>query len=269
MKKFILFSITILMVAVFYGCNHQPKEIIKNGWKLMWSDEFNGSEIDWNIWSKVPRATPDWKKYMSDWDSLYAVKDGKLMLWGINNRTQHIDTVCFLTGGIWSMSKKSFGNGRLEICAKLDAAQGFWPAIWLLPEIPNRIWPQGGEIDIMEHLNFDTIIYQTVHSCFTMNAAIKEKPQSSGTTVCYPNQYNVFAVERYHDSIVFYLNNQRTFCYQRIETSETEQFPFSDYPFYLILSAQLGGNWVGTVSPEQLPVAMQIDWVRFYERTEK
>jgi len=27
---------------------------------------------------------------------------------------------------------------------------------------------------------------------------------------------------------------------------------------------QLGGSWVGNVHPEDLPVEMEIDWVRFY-----
>jgi len=28
---------------------------------------------------------------------------------------------------------------------------------------------------------------------------------------------------------------------------------------------QLGGSWVGTVDQKNLPVEMEIDWVRFYE----
>jgi hypothetical protein len=29
---------------------------------------------------------------------------------------------------------------------------------------------------------------------------------------------------------------------------------------------QLGGSWVGAVDPEDLPVEMEIDWVRFYQK---
>jgi hypothetical protein len=28
---------------------------------------------------------------------------------------------------------------------------------------------------------------------------------------------------------------------------------------------QLGGNWVGRIDPDDLPVEMEIDWVRFYD----
>lgn len=264
MKRII--PILILLLMVFCSCQNLQDKTSKNGWKLDWSDEFNDKDIDWSVWSKVPRATPDWKKYTSEWDSLYAVEDGKLVLWAVKNTTQTDDTASFLTAAIWGMNKKFFDFGRIEICAKLDCAQGFWPAIWLLPEVPNRQWPQGGEIDIMEHLNFDTIVYQTVHSNYTLDYSIKDKPKSSTICSCTPDEYNVYAVERYNDSIVFFVNDERTLCYSRIDSLEKEQFPFANSPFYVILSAQLGGGWVGEINPKQLPVAMRIDWVRFYEK---
>ncbi len=40
------------------------------------------------------------------------------------------------------------------------------------------------------------------------------------------------------------------------------QWPF-DQPFYIILSQQLGGSWVGEVNPEHLPVSMVIDYVKY------
>ena len=54
---------------------------------------------------------------------------------------------------------------QVEVCARLQAAKGAWPAIWMLPE--KAEWPKGGEIDIMERLNHDRIAYQTTHSYYT------------------------------------------------------------------------------------------------------
>lgn len=42
------------------------------------------------------------------------------------------------------------------------------------------------------------------------------------------------------------------------------QFPFY-IPQYLLIDMQLGGQWVGDVDPADLPVEMEIDWVRYYE----
>ena len=36
---------------------------------------------------------------------------------------------------------------------------------------------------------------------------------------------------------------------------------------YLLIDMQLGGAWVGSVDPNDLPVEMEIDWVRNWVRT--
>ena len=162
------------------------------------------------------------------------------------------------------MGKRQFQRGRLEIRAKLESATGAWPAFWLLPE--GQKWPHGGEIDIMEHLNYDTIAYQTVHSNYTFNLKLRE-PKPSGVLPINRDDYNVYAVELAQDSIAFYINDRHNITYPRIETDKEGQFPF-DAPFYLLLDMQLGGSWVGCVKPKELPVEMHIDWVRFYKREE-
>lgn len=43
-------------------------------------------------------------------------------------------------------------------------------------------------------------------------------------------------------------------------------YTFTDKKFYLLLDMQLGGSWVGEVDPSDLPVEMEIDWVRFYQK---
>ena len=242
--------------------NHAKK------WKLAWSEEFNGNSLDTLLWSKVPRGDADWKRHMSDNDELYAVKDGNLMLWGVNNNIDKSDTMPYLTGGVRCVGKHSFGNGRIEIRAKFDCANGFWPAIWMLPDVVPPVWPKGGEIDIMEHLNHDAIVYQTVHSAYTqkVNDVQGHYIVHSATAIINPDDYNVYAMEKYDDSIVFFVNNERIYCYEKQNINGEDQFPFSGFEFYLILSAQLGGSWVGKIDLAQLPVVLCIDWVRFYER---
>lgn len=171
------------------------------------------------------------------------------------------DTAPYLTGGIYTKDKVSFMNGRLEIRAKLPNAQGAWPAIWLLPV--KAPWPMGGEIDIMEHLNHDTIAYQTVHSNFTYKLGIKT-PTPATTSPIDPLDYNTYAIEMYPDSLSFYVNDKHTLTYPRIQTDKEGQFPF-DNPFYLLIDMQLGGSWVGKVDPKELPIEMHVDWVRFYQ----
>ena len=42
------------------------------------------------------------------------------------------------------------------------------------------------------------------------------------------------------------------------------QFPFSELPFYFILSNQVGGGWVGPAVEADLPTELRIDWVKVY-----
>ena len=232
-------------------------------WDLVWKENFNQKKtFDSKSWSKIPRGGSDWNNYMSDFDSCYAMRNGNLVLRGMVNYSVPNDTAPYITGGIYTKDKVSFTNGRLEIGAKLPDAQGAWPAIWLLPT--DAPWPMGGEIDIMEHLNHDTIVYQTVHSYYTYKLGIKT-PQTHATTPIVANEYNVYAVEMYPDSLSFYVNDKHTFTYPRIETDKEGQYPF-DRSFYLLIDMQLGGSWVGKVDPKELPVEMEVDWVRFYQK---
>ena len=196
MKQFrnLLFISTLLLCWVLVSC--KTTRASSSGWSLVWEENFNQKKgFDPQVWSKIPRGRSDWNNYMTDFDSCFAMRKGKLVLRGIANQTLPNDTAPYLTGGVYTKGKKAFLDGRIEICAKLNAAKGAWPAIWLLPE--NAKWPSGGEIDVMERLNDDSIAYQTVHSHYTYTLGIKDHPKSHSTGVIHPDRYNVFAVERH------------------------------------------------------------------------
>ena len=267
-SKNVLFLLILLVSGFVWGSSKSSRVVVASSeWKLVWEENFNQRKgFDPKIWSKIPRGRSDWNNYMTDYDSCYAMRDGNLVLRGIVNHSLPNDTAPYLTGGLYTKGKKAFSNGRIEIRAKLHGAGGEWPAIWMLPEKAN--WPQGGEIDIMERLNHDTIAYQTVHSHYTYTLGIKDNPKSHSVGSIRPDDYNVYAVEMYPDSLSFYINDVHTFTYPRIRTDKEGQFPF-DQPFYLLIDMQLGGNWVGAVNPKELPVEMLVDWVRFYQKKKK
>lgn len=266
MKNFFLLIILPAFLLAVVSCNQAKTKSDDGKWTLVWEDDFKGKEIDTTKWAKIPRGKSDWNNYMSDYDELYAVRDGNLVLRGIQNTVLPNDTAPFLTGGVYTKGKKTFGFGRLEIRAKLNPARGAWPAFWMLPE--EGEWPDGGEIDLMERLNYDKLIYQTVHSRYTQTDSLRLNPPASTIVGINPDNYIVYALEKYPDSLVFYVNDLRTKNYPRIATDHEGQFPFADQEFYLLLDMQLGGSWVGAVSTAELPVEMYIDWVRYYEPKE-
>ena len=267
MKKLLLLLLTPVFLFSIIQCGEKTKESADGKWKLVWEDDFKGKEIDESKWAKIPRGNSDWNSYMSDHEDLFEIREGNLILKGIKNDVLPNDTAPVLTGGVYTKDKKTFGYGRLEIRAKMEPASGAWPAIWMLPAIDAK-WPEGGEIDILERLGHNDAIYQTVHSKYTQDHGIKDNPPASSHIQLKPSKFNVYSLEKYPDSLVFYVNDTKTKVYPRIDTELDGQFPFSDNEFYLLIDMQLGGSWVGAVNTDELPVEMAVDWVRFYELNE-
>ena len=243
----------------------QKQKSGKSMWKLVWQDDFNGTTIDSTKWSKIPKGGSDWNKHMSSDPACYGQSDGKLYLKGIKNPDTLTDPRPYLTGGLYTKGKFAYQYGKIEIHAKLECAQGAWPAMWMLAEKDKYgRYPNNGEIDIMEHLNSDKIIYQTTHSHYTLNLKQKDNPPHSGTAKLDIDSFNTFGLEWYPDKLVFTLNGVETFRYPRIAGVDPSQWPY-DQPFYVMIDQQLGGSWVGKVNPDQLPVQMIVDWVRVYQ----
>lgn len=230
-------------------------------WQLAWSEEFNGNTFNSDVWSKVPRANPDWSNTMAPYDDLFEVKDGILTLWGKKNTSHPEDASASLTGGLWSKELKDFKGGRFDIRAYYDYAKGFWPALWLRPQTnPNNEYI---EIDILEHVNTDNIAHQTVHSDYTMKVD-KVKLSNTVRVPIDTKSWHIYSVEIHEDKVVFLIDNKETYTYPKLSPAVKGQFPFYDCSFYLILSAQLGGKWAGEVNFSQLPVRLQVDYIKYY-----
>lgn len=264
--------ITTLLVMVACFAAYATATAPKNGarqprYRLVWKDNFKGRTFDSRSWTKIPRKdVADWRRHMSDADSLYSVRGGKLILRGAANGNPE-DTARYVTGGLYTKHKRTIRHGKVEVKAKLGCAKGAWPAIWMKPDDDTVLWPWGGEIDIMEHLNHDSIAYQTVHSYYTVKLGKGNDPKHGMTHPIDPDGYNIYAVEILPDSLVFSVNGDRYFTYPRINTSLEGQWPF-DREYYLLIDMQIEGSWVGKADPRQLPVEMMVDWVKFYELKE-
>ncbi|MCT4644101.1 MAG: glycoside hydrolase family 16 protein [Carboxylicivirga sp.] len=271
------YGLILALAGLALSCKESPSEIIdsyiyiqKEGradkeWQLVWQDNFEDSELDTSKWTRIPPNKADWGRNMSTDEKCYDIRDGKLYLKGINNTDTISDSRPFLTGGVYTKGKFAFQYGKIEIRTKLASAQGAWPAMWMLSEQKKYgNYPKNGEIDIMEHLNYDDIIYQTTHSHYTLELKEKHNPPHSGTASFDKEQFNTFGLEWYPDNLVFTLNGQETFNYPRVEGVHDSQWPY-DQPFYILVDQQLGGSWVGKVNPDDLPVDMIVDFVKVYQ----
>ena len=235
-------------------------------WDLKFTEDFNGTSLNPKLWARIEDPepgvkAPDWKKNISARPDLVELKNGQLHLYGIRNDDRSSDPRSVLCGGVTTRGLFNMKYGKIEVRAKLEAQKGAWPAIWLMPQTSAYTWPMCGEIDVIERLNFDPFVYQTVHSGWT--AKNKSKPLSSGKGKIKADEWNVYAMEWTPTKIVWRVNGSQTHSYPKI-SDEQDRWPWT-VPFYLMIDMQLGGSWVGSVDESTLPVAMHVDWVKFYQ----
>lgn len=242
-----------------------PKSVSRTSGTIVFWDDFDQTDSipDISKWSLCPPQTSAWNRYMSNsYDQAY-VSDGKLVLLG-----EKVGGT-YKTGGVQSAGKFDFQYGKVEVNARFtETAQGGWAAIWMMPKSSTPIyngWPACGEIDIMEQLNHDGYVYQTIHSHYK-NTLGYNNPTPTITAPINVGAFNTFGVEWTEESLVFSVNGVTTLTYPNLNLEDEDtkkQWPFCS-PYYLILNPAVGGSgtWPGPITDTQLPAKMEVDWVR-------
>jgi len=271
------------------------------GWKLVWADEFGGTEIDktkWDFDTGNGFFNYDANAWVSGWgndelqyytdrpDNAY-VRGGLLHLRAVKESYNG----CGYTSARLKTRKRDGGllfekkYGRFEFRAKLPTGKGVWPALWLLPlEDKYGGWASSGEIDVAEVKGHEpTKVLGTLHfgSRWPANAHVGETyTLPKGGTVA---DFHVYAVEWEPGEIRWSVDGRRyatqTFWWSssKVEggkgaapAKESELNPWPapfDQPFYLLLNVAVGGRFPG--NPDKataFPVEMAVDYVRVYDR---
>ncbi|WP_017471395.1 beta-glucanase [Amphibacillus jilinensis] len=250
-----------------------------DGWKLTWSDEFDGDEINMDNWSFDEPTNGRWNDEIQSYTEDNAwVEDGSLIIEAREEDITEEDgqVYHYSSSKLWTQDKQTLTYGRVDVRAKLPEGQGMWPAIWMMPndEPFYGTWPVSGEIDIMELLGHEP---DTVHGAVHFGAPHRSIEGTyrleDGTT--FAEDYHVFSIEWEPGEIRWYVNDVHYHTANDWFTKHpdhaddyTYPAPF-DQPFMLILNISVGGGWPGnpdetTVFPQQ----MAVDYVRFYEKDE-
>ncbi|PTS96406.1 hypothetical protein DBR11_19200 [Pedobacter sp. HMWF019] len=238
-----------------------------SSYRLVWSDEFNTVGLfDTAKWTFCPRGNPAWTKYLTS-TSDYAYQDGSNLVLKMDNAVIAGDNVTYHSGGVQTSTKFSMRYGKVEVRAKFKSGQGSWPAIWMMPETPVAYgnWPNSGEIDIMEHINYETVVHQTIHDGLVTNSS--GGSSATHTATYNTTDYNIYGIVWSPTSIEFYVNDVLQYTYSKATNATSQQWPF-DKPFYLILNQSGGAGWPGAITNTDLPFNMQVDWVRIYKGQE-
>ena len=237
-------------------CSAQKNEA---DWKLVWSDEFNYSGLpDTSVWGNEVGfiRNNELQYYTNRRIENSRVADGNLLIVG---RKEPYKSASYTSASLVTDGKKSWTYGKVEARIKLPRGQGLWPAFWMLGQNIHTVgWPECGEIDIMEHINNEDLLYGTLHW-------LNEKHVSSGgTTSCDVTKYHNYSIEWNKEAVSLFLDGNK---YWEINIKDginsTEEF---HKPHYIILNLAIGGDW--PKSPDMttsFPDTMFVDYVRVYQ----
>ena len=245
----------------------------KEGWALVWNDEFDGPALNLEKWS-YEIGGHGWGnnelQYYSDDDSTAFIQDGKLVIradlvpqgTGSSENLRYFSSARLRTSG-----KGDRRYGRIEVKAKLALGQGIWPAIWMLPtDWMYGGWPESGEIDIMEHVGYDPgRVHGSIHTG-SYNHKINTQRGGSKLLDKISSKFYVYAIEWYEDRIDFLIDDSKYFSFQNDGKNDFNTWPFNQR-FHLLINIAVGGDWPG--SPDettQFPTEMEVEYVRVYEK---
>lgn len=246
-----------------------------NEYTLMWSDNFEGTELNRNDWN-VETHDAGWvnaesQAYVDDEKNIY-VEDGNLILRPIRQKNAD-GTETITSGRVNTQGKHDFTYGLFEVRAKVPTGKGFLPAFWMMPTDENLYgqWPRCGEIDAMEVMGqennklYGTIHYGNPHS------------EKQGTYTLengnFTDEYHTFACDWEPGKITWYVDgvkyHEANDWYSTTEGQGTVTYPAPfDQPFYAILNLAVGGSWVG-YPDENTKInssAYMIDYVKIFQK---
>jgi beta-glucanase (GH16 family) len=263
------------------------------GFHLIWHDEFDGPEVDRTKWDfdagtgyYVPAAEGKPGFWVNGWgnDELECYTDRHANAY-VAGGALHIRAVKEdYKGGSYTSARLRTGGkgelplfvhryGRFEFRAKLPAGQGYWPALWLLPQDQAYGgWAASGEIDILENKGSQPDVVQgTIHfgGSYPKNAwwGQEYRLPKGGTAT----DWHVYALDwepgrlRWSvDGVVFATRD--VWWSKTGDAANRWPAPF-DKPFYIVMNLAVGGRFGGNPdATTKFPGEMLVDYVRVFDR---
>lgn len=251
----------------------EPDIYTPAGYQLVWRDEFNDPSLimpdakEW--WYET--AEPGWVN--NELQTYVAGRTGDIITADVSDGTLKIRAI--KSGNrVYSArvnTRKNWTYGYFEARLKLPEGKGTWPAFWMMPSVWSG-WPEGGEIDIMEHVGcVPTEVSSSIH-CKAYYHAIGTQKTAARKIPGVMDEFHTYALEWTPEYIKTYVDGKQLFYYNPEDYSQgrnANTWPFNK-PFELKLNLAWGGDWGGMYGVDEscLPATYEIDYVRVFQKPE-
>lgn len=237
----------------------------KEGWTLVFHEEFEGPEIDQTKFS--PYGLSHWKT-LEEAEAVYQFRDSCIVLQLPDEHQRVSAIVTGMRDGLHRYGDdlglnhhdRAFMNlvtkyGYFEVRAKVAKGSGLNSAWWMIGFENEK--EQNAEIDIFEMLGKDThLLNTTLHALRDTKLKYAHIPYR--TDVDLSEDFHVYGFEWDESGMKFYLDHELYW--------EIDQSP--DYPMVTLLQINDGdGGWIGELDRSiPYPKEFLVDYLRVYKR---
>ena len=261
---------------------------VEDDFVLVWSDEFNGTELDRSKWGYSWWITERKGGYWHE--DMVSVKDGNLVI-----RAEYLEEPLpnyyensgvdmpeykpgWYTGKVTTRDKYEQTYGYFEVRCILPAATGMWSAFWMMNEgvyNVNNSGEDGTEVDVFESFYYkdnwwgNDAISTGIHYDGYGEGHHGEAVGKMFVANNPYEEYNTYGVEWNENEYIFYING--------VETGRTSTGGVSKNPEYLLLSCEFAGEngvqhsdrhgtgKIDKTPEENWPAEFKVDYVRCYQ----
>jgi hypothetical protein len=301
MHRFRAFALAVLVgvagAIVLAGPAGATVPAPPTGFTLTWSDDFSGASntgvptADWlyDTGAGSTFGTGEIETMSNSTANVFEDGAGHLVLKAIHSGT---NPTSGWTSGRIETQRDDFGAPAGGIVMMQSSIQqpnesaanglGYWPAFWMLgaPLRSGVAWPGSGEVDILEDVNSQSVVYGTLHCGVASGGPCNETSGiGSGAHACGGCQtaYHTYAVQIDRsvspEQIRWYLDGVNYFTVNSNQVDATTWANAVDHPFFIIYDLAMGGGFpngvCGCTSPSTATASggqMNIDYVAVYNK---
>lgn len=243
---------------------------LTDGYKLMWSDEFNDAQLS-KTWVSGVTNNPSVYGGKAYYEAANSYVENGCLVQKLNRDGNDVQEAQLTSEGANGMM---FQYGYMEFRAKLSDIKGSWGAFWAMSPSGTTV---RGEIDVFENFGNLFTVKHNMHTwgpgddhedLFGDKSTYYNK-DSNGELYEFSNDYHLIGIEWEKGKIDYYVDGNLNFTYTYDPDSKYSCF---DSPFFLILSHWGGratSQFKNCILPDDFTEAkICYDWIRIYQKND-